>query len=206
VGWLDVVGWAGSAVLVWSLLQSRLLRLRLLNLVGSVMLLGYNAVLGVWPMVGLNAVLAVINVVHLRGLLATRHDDSAYTVVEVPTDDEFLAHLMRTHATDIERFNPGFRWDPAAPGRSALIVVRGDEAAGVVLVRADGSVAHVELDYVTEKFRDFSPGEFVYRRSSWFTDRGFTTVVSPPRMVRPYYGKLGFRPTDASYVLDLSAR
>jgi hypothetical protein len=201
VRWLDVVGWAGSAVLVWSLLQSRILRLRLLNLAGSVVLLAYNGVLRIWPMVGLNAVLAVINLVHLRRLFTTRHDDRAYAVVEVGTDDEYLAHLLRTHAADIRRFNPELDLSAAT---HALLVLNGDETVGVVLVRDEGDgIARVELDYVTERFRDFSPGEFVYRRSRWFTDRGFRRVVTPPGMVRPYYGKLGFRRADDVFVLDL---
>ena len=64
-------------------------------------------------MVGLNVVLAVINVWYLRTMLATRHDEQTYQVVEVGVDDQFLAHTLRVHAADIARFNPDFRWDPA---------------------------------------------------------------------------------------------
>jgi hypothetical protein len=205
VGWLDIVGWAGSALLVWSLLQARILRLRALNLIGCLILIGYNAAIGVWPMVGLNVVLAVINVWYLGTMLATRHDERAYRVVEVGTDDEFLAHVLRVHADDIARFNPGFAWPGVGPGRSAYVVVRGDEVVGVVLVRAiGGDVAQVELDYVTQRFRDFTPGEFVYRRSHLFTERGFRRVVTPPGMVTPYYDRLGFRRAGDSYVLELT--
>ncbi|MEO3772478.1 hypothetical protein [Micromonospora sp. B9E7] len=204
MNWLDLVGWAGSAVLVWSLLQSRVLRLRALNLVGCVVLIGYNAAIEVWPMVGLNIVLAVINIWYLRGMLATRHDEKTYQVVEVGVGDQFLAHTLRVHAADITRFNPGFHWDPDAAGRSAFLVVTADEVVGVVLSHAEArGVAQIDLDYVTPKFRDFTPGEFVYRRSHLFTERGFHRVVSPPRMVAPYYHRLGFRPDGDSYVLDL---
>lgn len=205
MGWLDLIGWAGSALLVWSLLQARILRLRAFNLVGCAVLIGYNGALRVWPMVGLNATLAVVNVYYLRKLLATRHDDRAYQVVEVGTDDEFLAHVLRVHGPDIARFNPGFAWTPG-PGRCSFLVTHDDEVVGVVLVRDAGDgVAQVELDYVTQRFRDFTPGEFVYRRSGLFTDRGFRRVVSPPRMLAPYYPRLGFRPAqgDNAYVLDL---
>jgi hypothetical protein len=75
---LDVLGWVGSGLLVWSLLQSRLLRLRAINLVGCLVLIGYNGALRVWPMVGLNVVLAGINLWYLVGLLATRHDRRRY--------------------------------------------------------------------------------------------------------------------------------
>ncbi|GGM02671.1 hypothetical protein GCM10012279_20370 [Micromonospora yangpuensis] len=203
---MDVVGWAGSALLVWSLVQARIVRLRALNLVGCLVLIGYNAALAVWPMVGLNVVLAVINLWYLRGMLATRHDEATYQVVEVGVDDAFLAHTLRVHATDIARFNPDFRWTPDVPRRSAFLVVRAEEVVGVVLAHAEpDDVAQIDLDYVIERYRDLTPGEFVYRRSSLFTDRGFRRVVSPPGMVAPYYGRLGFRPVADRWVLDLTA-
>lgn len=199
--WLDLVGWVGSALLVWSLLQTRILRLRALNLIGCVILIGYNAALSVWPMVALNVVLAIINIVYLVRLTATRHDDRAYTVVEVRPDDAFLDHVLQVHAADIAAFNPGFT---RRGNELAFLIMRGDDTAGVVLIddRGDG-VAQIELDYVTQRFRDFTPGEFVYRRSGTFTDRGFHRVVTPPGMVDPYYGRIGFRRTGDLYVLDL---
>ena len=204
MNWLDIVGWAGSALLVWSLLQSRILRLRALNLVGCLVLIAFNGALRVWPMVGLNVVLALINIWYLYRMITTRHDERTYQVVEVATGDEFLAHTLRVHATDIARFNPGFRWNGDGGGRSAFMVVRDDEIVGVVLIRAaDPDTAQVELDYVTQRFRDFTPGEFVYRRSRLFTDRGFRRVVTPPGMVAPYYGRIGFRRDGDSYVLEL---
>lgn len=204
MNWLDVVGWVGSALLVWSLLQARVLRLRAINLVGCLVLIGYNGALRVWPMVGLNVVLTLINMYYLRKLLATRHDEGVYEVVEVGTGDEFLAHVLNVHGADIARFNPNFRV-PAGPGRSAFLVLRADEIVGVVLIRDAGDgVAQVELDYVTQRFRDFTPGEFVYRRSRLFTERGYRRVVSPPGMVAPYYDRVGFRRTGDSYTLDLS--
>ncbi|SIR75835.1 hypothetical protein [Micromonospora avicenniae] len=210
MNWLELFGWVGSAVLVWSLLQTSVLRLRALNLIGCLILIGYNAALRVWPMVGLNVVLAVINVWYLRRMLATRHDETTYQVVEVGVHDQFLAHTLRVHAVDIAKFNPGFRWpagDDRPTGtaeRSAFLVVRADEVVGVVLAHAEAhDVAQIDLDYVTQRFRDFTPGEFVYRQSRLFTDRGFRRVVSPPGMVAPYYHRLGFRRTGDAYVLDL---
>jgi len=203
VRWLDVIGWTGSGLLVWSLLQTRLLRLRALNLVGCLVLIGYNSAVRVWPMVGLNVVLALINLWYLGTMLATRHDERRYQVVPVRTDDEFLVHVLRTHGADIARFNPGFSWS-GGPERSAFLVLCGDDVVGVVLVRAAGSeTAQVELDYVTQRYRDLTPGEFVYRRSNLFTERGFRRVLTPPGMVAPYYDRLGFRRQGDSFVLDL---
>ena len=150
--------------------------------------------LGVWPMVGLNAALAVINVVQLRRLLSTRHDDAAYRVVEVRPDDALLAHLLTTHADDIRRTAPAF----AGPAEADLtaIVLDGDQLVGVVVARDAGEgTAQVELDWVAPAYRDFTPGEFVYRRSDLFEQHGFRRAVAPPGMrdSADYLQRVGFR-------------
>jgi hypothetical protein len=201
--WLDALGWGGSALLVFSLLQARVLRFRTLNLVACLILIVFNALIGVWPMVGMNAVLSVINVWFIVRLVGQRHDEATFTVVEVGADDEYLRHVLRVHGADILRFQPDFLWDPTDETGHAFVVLRGDETVGVVLLRAEGDVARVVLDYVTPRFRDFSPGEFVWRRSNVLRDDGFTRVVTPPQMVGAYYDRLGFRPEGESWVLDL---
>lgn len=195
--WLDIIGWAGSALLVYSVMQARVLRFRVLNLAACVVLTGFNAALGIWPMVAMNVALAVINAWHIRRLVATRHDDATYEVLEVGPQDEYLRHVLRVHEADILKYQPGFVWDGAQPGSVAYLVQRGDETVGVVLVHDAGdAVARVVLDYVTPRFRDFSPGEFVWRRSTALRDRGFRTVITPEHMVGAYYARLGFRPLE----------
>lgn len=203
--WLDLLGWAGSALLVFSLLQARVLRFRMLNLVACVVLVAFNALIEVWPMVAMNVVLCGINLVFILRLLRERHDPMAYDVLEVGSDDAYLRHVLRQHHDDIARFFPEFDPESVTDGRAAFLVQHGDETVGVVVVHDAGDeVAQVELDYVTPRFRDFSPGEFVYRRSTLFHDRGFRTVVAPQRTVAPYYERIGFRRDEAAYILDLT--
>lgn len=203
--WLDALGWAGSALLVFSLLQARVLRFRVLNLIACVVLVVFNALIAVWPMVAMNVALTGINLWFIRKLLGERHDAAAFVVLEVGANDEYLRHVLRVHGRDILRFQPDFVWDGAAPGRLAYLVQHGDETVGVVLLHDQGDgVALIELDYVTPRFRDFSPGEFVWRRSGLLADEGFTRVVSPAAMVAPYYDKIGFRREDSVFVLDLA--
>lgn len=203
MSWIDALGWVGSAILIVSLLQTQLLRLRVINLVGCAVLITFNLIIEVWPMVGLNVVLALINIWFITKMARTRHDETHYSVLEVEPDDTYLEHVLRVHAEDIARYNPGFAPDPTGQ-HSAYLVLAGDETVGVVLVRDAGAgTAEVVLDWVTPRHRDLSPGEFVYRRSGLFTGRGFTRVLSPEGMAHPYYGKVGFRPEGDRWVLDL---
>jgi hypothetical protein len=204
MSWLDALGWAGSALLVFSLLQARVLRLRVLNLIACVMLVVFNAFLGIWPMVAMNVVLAAINLWFIRALLTSRHDDRTYEVLEVGSNDEYLRHVLRVHGSDILRHQPDFVWDGAAPDNRAYLVQKGDETVGVVLLHDAGDgVAQILLDYVTPRFRDFSPGEFVWRKSDLLRGDGFSKVTTPPNMVAPYYDRLGFERRGETYELTL---
>ena len=70
----------------------------------------------------------------------------------------------------------------------------------MVLLRDDGDgVAQVQLDYVTPRYRDFSPGEFVWRRSNVLRERGFARVRHPGRAwSAPYYERLASAATPAT--------
>ena len=123
-------------------------------------------------------------------------------MLEVGPDDEYLRHVLRVHGADILRFQPDFVLGPGRRARPRVPRAQGDETVGVVLLRADGDVARVQLDYVTPRYRDFSPGEFVWRRSGLLRDPA-SAGWSPRRAwSAPYYDRLGFRREGESYVLD----
>ncbi len=199
--WLEALGWAGSAVLVWSLLQTQLRRLRVINLVGCVILIVYNGVNHVWPMVGLNLVIGAINIWFLTQMSRERHDAAKFTVLEVEGDDTYLRHVLRRHEADIRETHPEFVHDPFT-GDPAFLVLKGDETFGVVVMRdAGAATAQLLVDWVTPRHRDLTPGEFVFGPQGPFRRRGYHRVVIPPGMVEPYYEALGFRREGDAYVL-----
>ena len=198
--WVDLLGWCGSTLLIVSLVQTRVLRLRLLNLCASSILIVFNSLVHVWPMVAMNIATATINVFFIRRLLTQRQ---TFHVLEVQPRDAYFQHFLTVHVKDLRRFFPAF--EGTEPDDLAFQVQTGDETVGCVLIRPEGDIARVLLDYVTPRYRDFSPGEFVWRSNPVLKQRGFRRVVTPPDMVGPYYERLGlgFRPEGRSYVLDL---
>lgn len=201
--WLDAVGWGGSALLVFSLLQARVLRFRILNTLACLVLIFFNAMIDVWPMAAMNVVLTAINVWFIVKLRGERHDEAAFDVLEVRPDDDYLRHVLRVHREDILRYQPDFSRQAGDGDDRAFIVMKGDETVGVVVLRLDGDVAQIRLDYVTPRYRDFTPGEFVWRRSGMLTALGVHQVVTPPNMIGAYYDHVGFRSNGREYVLDV---
>lgn len=201
--WLEIFGWIGSILVVWSLTLGRVLRFRWMNLIGSLVAAIYNGIIGVWPFMAMNAVIVLINIYWLTRLYRERHDAAVYEVVPVAPADGYLQRVLSVHAADIDK-NWGF--DPArlAEGdRHAWLVVKGDETVGVTVVndRGDGE-GIVELDWVSPRFRDFTPGEFVHRRSGIFEDLGLERVVveKPGKHSREYLERVGFAPDGDRWV------
>lgn len=204
--WLEVIGWVGSALVVWSLMQARVLRFRWMNLAGSAVAAGYNAWVGIWPFAVMNGVIAIIDVYWLLRLYREADDAETYQVVEVAPDDAYLHHVLGVHTKDMATFHPAFDLKEFAaedqtPGdadtRSAFLVLRRDETVGTVILRdLGGGTASVELDWVSPRFRDFNPGRFVHSSSGIFAAKGFTRVVwdDPAAGARDYLGKVGFAP------------
>ena len=125
---LEVVGWVGSFLIVLSVMQSRMVRFRWMNLAGSVIATVYNALFGIWPFVAMNAAIAIISAYWLTRLYREANDPEVYQVLTVPPDDAYLQHLLHEHARDIAHHAPDFTPDPVQGEgtRTTLLVVRGE--------------------------------------------------------------------------------
>nr|WP_255414332.1 YgjV family protein [Cellulomonas triticagri] len=213
---LEIIGWVGSALVVVSLMQARVLRFRWMNLAGSAIAAAYNAWVGIWPFAVMNGVIAIIDVYWLVRLYREQHDADVYQVVPVGAGDHYLRHVVGVHADDIARYYPSYARDArdaaaedAPPAtRWAFLVLRGDETVGVVVLRhTGGGVGEVELDYVTPRFRDFAPGEFVYRRSGALVATGLNALVvaADARENDDYLARVGFRHEDGRWRREVAA-
>lgn len=198
----EIIGWIGSAIVVVSMLQQRITRLRLINLIGCLVSLAYAAAIGAWPLAGLNLVLSLIQIINLIKLWRTRHDTTIYQAVQVHPTDEIVDRLLERHAAEIAHHFPNFR----GPEHStkAFLVLSGDTVAAIVLASQAGDVLQLDLDYAIPAYQDFTPGEFVYRRSTVLTDAGVRLVRSPSGGP-DYYPRIGFQPVGDHYELDVTA-
>lgn len=201
---VDVLGWAGSVLLVYSVLQSRMLRFRVLNLAASGALVVFNALIGVWPMVAMNVALCAINAWFVVSLLRRRSTGTAFEWVAAAPDDPFVARFLAQHGQDVERFWPAARalrtLDVAPPNVLCALVLHGDVTVGlVVAVRerdaAGGDSWELLVDYVVPGYRDYTAGSLIYSPVGPFAARGAQRVVSTGVVapsVRPYLHRAGF--------------
>jgi len=66
--WFQAIGWVGSGLVVLSLVQSNILRLRWLNLIGAIISTIWNFFTGMWPFVAMNGAISIIDIYWLLRL------------------------------------------------------------------------------------------------------------------------------------------
>ena len=203
---LEAIGWIGSLLVVWSLMVARVLRFRWMNLAGAAIATVYNAIIGIWPFAFMNLAITLIDIYWLWRLYREARNTGTYRVLAVHMNEAYVQEVMRVHADDIAEHAPGFTAN-TADARVSFLITRGDEAVGIVAVRDLGQgLGRVELDWVKERFRDFSPGEFVYRESQVLADAGFTELEVIPHEATDtaYLTRVGYTSAGDRWVRDIA--
>jgi hypothetical protein len=187
---LQLIGWLGSALLVFSVLQSRFMRFRVLNSIASAVLVVYNAIIAVWPMAAVNLALLVINIWFIVTLVGKKKAARAFTWVEA--DTRLRDWFFDRYGSDLARFHP------EADARADLAAVLFHDAAaiGLVLAQRQGDDAVLLADYVVPDYRDFAPGSFVYSPAGPLAGWGVKRVQArqPRPAVAKYLLAMGFQP------------
>ncbi len=201
----ELIGYLASVLVAISLMMRSVLRLRLINLVGSLVFAVYGLLIGALPIALLNFLIVLINLYTLLQMLRAQE---YFELLEVGPESPYLQRFLRFYADDIRQLMPDFAYDPEGTD-VAFLVLRDMVPAGVFLARRgeDGSLL-VTLDYVIPGYRDLKAARFIYGENlAFFKDQGIHHVYSLPgsKRHRDYLRRMGFRLANSStYVKSLS--
>jgi hypothetical protein len=200
--WVELIGYLASALVVASLAMTSVVRLRVVSLIGSLVFVGYGALLPSIPLIITNTAVAGINVWFLRAEFARNRDLGA---VPIAADAPFLLDFLRSHATDIAHFHPEFV--APAPEDLVLLLTRNGLPAGAFVGTRDGDTLRLRLDYVMSAYRDSRIGSWLYGRGTKaFTEAGVSRIVAeqPSPEVRSYLLRVGFTAAGDDLALALA--
>jgi hypothetical protein len=205
VVWVQVLGYAASALIVAGLLMSSLLRLRLLGLAGAILFATYGLLIGAVPVVVTNATIVGVHLYHLRRILRDRAQEVYFEVVPWRITGAYVPRFLRFWADDIVRFQPDFAG--LHDDHRALIVLRDVVPVGLVLYRELGDgTAHIDLDYVIPAHRDQRAASYVFDPQGPLPglgiDRVETTGVTDAH--RRYLDRVGFTRDGDGFALELA--
>ena len=198
--WIEAFGYLGSALVVVSMLMSSVIKLRIINMIGSIIFAIYALIIKSYPTAVMNFFLVGINIYHLARLKgSTTH----YDVIELTDVGEYLTYFLNYYREDIKKYFP--KWDGKASGDAAYLVCCDSAPAGLLMgmaVKEDEKAIDIILDYSTPAYRDCSVGAFLYEKLPGF---GVKKLIYRGKTAEhiAYAEKMGFKKEDGALVKEL---
>ena len=195
---LEIIGYAGSALVVISMMMTSVLRLRLVNILGSAIAFSYAMAVKAYPVAFLNAFLIIVNVAKTIQLFRVEKN---YSLIESSGAAGLPKYLVQKYNDDILNYFPAF--NGLSDNDKVFILMNGDCATGITAGNLDEQKNFfIEIDYTTPAYRDNSAGLFLYKE---LASRGCKKAVfeNLSKGHEAYLYKMGFTKIGHKYVKDL---
>lgn len=190
----EIIGYVASGLILLSIIQKSILRLRIFGLIGGLTFLVYSIAIEAYPIAIVNVIASGIHLVYLRKLLTRK--DEIFRVLHVLPDSTYLLDFIDFYRDEIQgKFQPEFEYRPD-PAQTTAFILRDMVPAGLFIGEAaiDGSF-EVKLDFVIPQYRDLRVGRYVYSEGSDLLHGGLPTcawtAASNPEHAK-YLRRMGF--------------
>lgn len=197
---IEIIGYIGSALVLVSMLMTSVVKLRIINLTGSVIFAGYALAIRSYPTAIMNICLAGINIYHLYRIF---REEKAYTLIRTDVKDGYFSYLLNSCLEDIKYWFPEFSPDDTGNCFACLVCCESNPACLFIGREKDPGVAEVVLDYAMPAYRDATAGRFV---CEYMAGAGYDSLTFSQKAPdhEQYLVKLGYKPGRGdTYTLDL---
>ncbi len=185
--YLEIFGYIGTALVVFSMMMTSLIKLRVINICGSIISAIYSALCNAWPIAVMNFCLILINSFQIMQKIRNKR---RYGHLQLSVDDPTLQYFLALYSENIEKIFPNYRLQARSDTEIHMIYV-GSEAVGVLVGTRVSDAYRIEMDYVIPKYRDLAVGKFLF---PILKEQGIDMLTAPwgdPKHNR-YLFRLGF--------------
>jgi N-acetylglutamate synthase-like GNAT family acetyltransferase len=188
---IEWLGYLASTVVLISLSLSSIVRLRLFNLVGSLLFSVYGFYIGALPVGIMNLLIVFFNLYYLQKLYFQKDD---FELIEVGNDRAIVQKFVDYYRKDIQKYFPGFELHEQNMER-VLLVMRNMNVAGVFVAHENKDVLEIDLDYVAPPYRDYKNGIFLFNHfKAQVQKQKYTKLLATSGVLQQqkYLEKVGF--------------
>ncbi len=195
---IEAFGYLGSFLVLVSMLMTSVVKLRIINTIGSVIFTIYAFIIKSYPTALMNFCLVLIN---LHFLWKMSRIEKEYEVVECGRDDLLLKHLLDHYKSDIEEFFPGTDLHAESIGKAYVVLNQG-KPVGFTLPDSQDEEVELKLDYSIPEYRDFSIGTALFNH---LKKLGVRKVIyrGPDENHLAYLNNQGFVKEGDAYIKEL---
>ena len=196
---IELVGYLGSALVLVAFLMTSVVKLRVVNSIGSIIFAIYALIIHSYPTAVMNTCLVLINIHYL---LKLNNKEKNYELLSVAKEDGFLGYLLEHYKEDIKNCFPEFGFDLSKINR-AYIVCCDAVPAGIMLGNEQDGILDVVLDYSIPMYRDCSLGAYLY---TMLPKEGIkkASYSGPLENHEDYLKKMGFVKAEEKYIKQFS--
>lgn len=191
----EIIGYVASVLIAVSLMMSRILPLRMINLVGAGTFAVYGYLIGSIPVAAMNSFIVLINIYYLLQIYRSRE---YLRILEVFPESEYLKYFLNFYHNDIRKYQPDFNADTAT-GELNLFVLRNTVPAGAITGNLSNGRLSLKLDFVSPQYRDFKIAHFLYvENKTFFAEKGIREIeaATSDAGYSRYLQKVGFVSTE----------
>lgn len=172
---LEYIGYAASVLVAISLMMSAIVKLRVINLVGSSIFSAYGFMIGALPVGFLNLFIALVDIYYLIEIFSAKE---YFQILEMKPGSEYIKYFCGFHSKEIDKFQPAFKF-PTDENVLSLFILRNSVPAGLVIATPHGKdEMFVNLDYAIPGYRDFKMGGYVIDKV--FKTKKIKRILSNP--------------------------
>jgi N-acetylglutamate synthase-like GNAT family acetyltransferase len=185
----EFVGNTAGIIVLVSLLMRSLVRLRWINLLGSLIFCVYGILVGAPAIVLTNLGISFIDLWYLYKMYS---EIGVFKLIEAEKDSAYYNHFMETNREEIRNFFGDYK---VKDDDSIYYMLRSNNIAGVLIGNQKQDCFNISVDFVTPEYRDFKLGEYFFlKNTDQFKKKGihrFLAKTTLPSHTR-YLLKIGF--------------
>jgi hypothetical protein len=202
----ELIGYAGSLLIAFSLSMKSLQRLRIVNMVGASFFVIYGILIKAPPIALLNTLTFAVNAYNLWRMWQRR---DYFTLMQVRADSAYLKRFLEFYRKEISEFIPTYQFKPDDM-QVVVFILRNMMPVGLVIVKPEGEEARIFLDFVIPGYRDFRAGKFLLEESAeFYRQQGILRLSTATGSVKheTYLKRMGFHlEADGRYYYELPTR
>lgn len=198
----ELIGYLASLLVAISLMMSAIVKLRVINLLGSLTFTVYGVLIDAWPVALMNAFIVFVNIFYLVKIY---RDDKYFQLLRSTEESNYLTKFLEFYRDHIKTYQPGFSFEKSY--NYVVFVLSDMVPAGLIVgnVKDDGTL-EMDLDFVIPSYRDFKIGSFLFEKNrEELKQDGIRKIITPTGNDdhNEYLEKVGFNRMDSYFVKEL---
>ncbi|MCC5926479.1 MAG: hypothetical protein JJU41_07945 [Bacteroidetes bacterium] len=192
----EIIGYTASVLVAVSLMMSKVLTLRLVNMIGAATFSLYGFLISSIPVAAMNAFIVLINLYYLQQMFRSK---TFFTLLEISLEDKYLHHFLAFYEKDMRKTQTAFKKIPEK-GSLSVFVLSNMVPAGLLVGRITApGVLTIDIDYAIPQYRDFKIGKFLFtEKKNFFLEKDIKEIHAYAEIAehKQYLMHIGFKADD----------